>query len=861
MLEWWEKLKALRRRRQIRAELDEEIRSHIGMKAAATGDELLALRCFGNVTLRLQECREAWGWPELEGWIRDLRYGIRSMLRQPGFAATVVVTLAIGISATTAVFSLINTILLHPLPYPGSTRLVSLHQVRTSADQIRSRVAPAQLEDWAARTHSFDALAGYDLETVAETTGPVPEQIHIAKVSPRFFEVLGTAPLVGKVFSDQEEHFGGPAAIVISERLWQRRFSGNVGVLGRNLHLEKRSYVVSGVMPEGFQFPDPTIDGWIAMQADPDLLRDRTAAARFYECVGRLSPGFTLRRAQQELEEVQRTLGNVYPTTDAGWSVAIEPLKEHLVGSVTPTLWLLFFSVGLLLLIAASNVACLLLSQINARAREISTRCALGAGRGAIVRLLLAQGLGFSTLGCLAGVLAAAATVKWLRLSDIPRISELAIDGKVLLFAAGMSVSVAMVSSLAPAVQVLRKNFSVVRCGRGVIGGSQRLPSFLVAGQLSLAMILLVSSGLLIQTLLHVRDSRLGFETEHVLAFRISASYSEAPEDVVQRHQRTLDMLRALPGVLSASISAGLPGNGPLPPVDFRIAGEPYDPTGAHSARRRIVTAQYFRTLRIPILGGETCRMNPDPKEEFQALVNKAFTDRYLRGRDPIGRTVTLHPQESTPSMRIVGLVDNAREEGYAKDVEPVIYTCGFLRWLPDSDFLVQTRANPATFAHTVREAVHTIEPARAVYSVQPLSDALSDTLSRERFRTKVLGGFSSIALILAAIGLYGVLAYMVAQRTREFGVRIALGATRAQIGAEIVRSAGPLVAAGLASGIVVAAVVAKLMGSLLVNTSPLDLAAYSSAAGVLSGAALLACVIPGLRATSISPTVALREQ
>ena len=309
------------------------------------------------------------------------------------------------------------------------------------------------------------------------------------------------------------------------------------------------------------------------------------------------------------------------------------------------------------------------------------------------------------------------------------------------------------------------------------------------------------------------------------------------------------------------AVSQGLPGTAPLPAVDFRILGEPDDPAGTHSTRRRIVTAGYFPTLEIPLLSGAACRMSTETKEEFQAFVNKAFADRYLPGRAPLGREIILHPQENSRPMRIVGVVENVHEEGYAREVEPTVYACGYLRWLPDSDFLVRTRTEPGTMARAVRETIRTIEPGRAVYSVRPLADALSDTLSQQRFRTMLVGGFSFIALTLAAIGLYGVMAYMVARRTREFAVRIALGATRGQIAAEIARSAGTLMITGSAVGIVVAVIASRILSSWLAGIHISDMIAYLSAASVLLLAALLACVIPARRATSISPTDALREQ
>ncbi len=317
-MERWRKLAGFLRRSAMEAEIQEEIQTHLAMKAAATGDEDAARRQFGNTTLLLEQSRDAWGWPRLEGWARDVRHGFRTMAKRSGFSTTVIMTLAIGIGATSTVFSLVNAVLLRPLPYPNAERLVSLHETQASADRLTSRVAPARLEDWQRLTRTFETLAGSDVETFAETTGILPEQVHVASVSPRFFAVLGTAPLHGRVFAPEEEQFGGAKTIVISERFWRRRFEAGAGVLGRSLRLEGRSYVIVGVMPRHIEYPSPSIDAWITTQGDDELMTERGASARFYEAIGRLAPGATLEHAQSDLNAIQRTLGHPYPKTDAG---------------------------------------------------------------------------------------------------------------------------------------------------------------------------------------------------------------------------------------------------------------------------------------------------------------------------------------------------------------------------------------------------------------------------------------------------------------------------------------------------------------------------------------------------------------
>ena len=864
MTELWRKLAGFVRRGTIEAELQEEIRTHIAMKADAIGDEHAARRQVGNVTWLVEQSREAWGWPRLEAVARDLRHGFRSVAKRTGVSTAIIATLAIGIGATSTIFSIVSAVLLRPLPYPDAQRLVSLHETRLSADRLMSRVAPARLEDWQGLTRTFDWLAGSNVETFAETTGIVPEQVRVASVSPRFFAVLGTPPMFGRAFTTQEEHFGGAKAVVISERLWRRRFDGDRSALGRTLRLEAKSYIIVGVMPQRVEYPSPLIDAWIATQADEDLMRDRGASARFYEAVGRLRSGVTLERAQSDLDAIQRALGDTYPKTDAGWTVTVAPLKEELVGKVRPTLWLLFGSVTLLLVIACANVGCLLLAQLSTRGVELATRGALGASRAALARQLFAEGQAYAVLGGGLGIAIAYASVGFIRqqLPEFPRMSETTVDVTVLAFAAGVSLAAAIVFSLAPMLHVVRRDIapSILRSSRGVVGGGQRLPRVLVFAQIALATVLLVGAGIFLRSLAALQETPLGFDPDHVLTLRISASFDEHPEAVIQRHQRTMDVLSSLPGVRAVAMSRGAPGTMSVVPMEFRVAGEAVDQTGAHFVRRRMVTARYFQSLSIPLLAGDTCRMSSDPQEEYQAVVNKAFVDRYLVGRDPIGREIIFGPQESSASIKIVGVVGNAREEGYTQPIEPIVYACGFLRWFPDSDVLIRTDGQAAMLARAARDAIHAIEPGRAVYSAQPLTDALSATLSQHRFRTLLVSAFSALALTLATIGLYGVMIYSVSLRTREFGIRLALGSSPSTIAIEILRSAGTLAVAGGAAGLVLAVLLSRVLAAVVTGVRYVDTTAYLLATGVLFGAALIGCLGPSWRAFSVDPMDVLRE-
>lgn len=859
MAEWWHKLTAILRRKDIDADLQEELQTHLEMKSSATGDPYASRRQFGNQALLLEDSRAAWRWPRIEAWLRDFRYALRIVGRQPAFAATIVLTLALGIGASSTIFALIDTVLIRPLPYPHPDRLVAVHETRLGDGATRTRVSPGRLEDWHRLNRTFDAISASYVDTLTETTGQLPERISGAFVSPRFFSVLSTPAALGRVFTPQEEQFGGPLAIVIGDGLWRRRFSADPGVLGRTLRLTDQSYTIVGVMPRTFQYPDPLTEVWAPKQAWPGLLQIREA--RFYAGVGRLKPGVTAERAQADMAAVQQRLGQQYPKTDSGWSVVVEPLKDQLVGKIRLALGLLVGSVSLLLLIACANVACLLLARLNSRAAEIAMRYSLGAGRAAIARQLFTEGLVYALAGGLLGMAAVFGGIGFLRkqLPDIPRIAELAVDPRMLALVVAVSVLAAVLFSLAPILQTFRRDLtgSLIGCGGRVIG-RQRLPRVLVSAQLAFATALLIVAGLFLQSLMRLQEAPLGFRPANVLTLRVAASFNEQPDAAVQRHRRMLDALASVTAVSAVAMSTGLPGANPSWPREFTIAGEPAPGGSVRFASWRVVSAGYFQTLGIPVLQGRTCRMNTDPDRAFETLVNRSFADRYFQGRDAIGRIIL--QAGDAASRKIVGVVGDAREDGLNKEPQPLIYACGYLRFWPDSDFLIQTR-NPAAIANAVREAIRVIDPSRPIYSVRPLTDALHGALAQTRFRTLLVTLFSMMALTLAAVGLYGVMSYMVSQRTREIGIRMALGARSGQIVGEILRSGCVLTGAGAAAGIALAAVASRLMTTLLYGIQPTDVTTYLSAAGVLFGVALLACLIPGRRATSIDPTQALREQ
>jgi putative ABC transport system permease protein len=855
-MEWLRKLWGFLNRRALASELEEEIRVHLEMKAEDAADPAAARRQFGNTTLHLQDAREAWRWPRLDDWLRDLRYALRGLRRSPAFTATVVLTLALAIGSASTIYTLIDAVVIRPLPYPDSGRLVALFETRRADERSRTPIAPGRLEDWQQLSSTLEGLAGSYRDTVTDTSGAHPERISGAFVSPRFFSVLGAPPKLGRVFNADEERAGGPMAVVLSDALWRRRFGGDPQVLGRILPLSGARYTVVGVMPASFRYPSPAVELWIAKQARPELLKIREA--RFYFGVGRLKPGVTVAQAKADLDAVIGRLGERYPKSDAGWSAAVEPLIDQVVGSTRSALWLLAGAVSVLLLIGCANVACLLLSRLNARAAEIATRRSLGAGRGAIARQMLVEGLVYAFAGGSLGLAAAFAGAAYLRnsLPDVPRIAELAVDARMLLLVTATTLSAALLFSLAPVLQIVRRDLSSswMRGGRGVAGSRQLLPRILVASQFALTTALLIAASLFLRSLARLEEAPLGFRHAGVHAFRLGSSFSERPDAAVQRHQRILAALAEAPGVESAAMSTGIPAANPAFPREFQIVGEPPADCAVRFASWRMVTAGYFQTLHIPILAGRPCRMDTSPDRPFEALINRSFADRYFAGRDPIGHAIVQGPQGDTATP-IVGVVADVREDGHNREAPPAIYGCGYLRFWPDSEILVRAQSPAAAVA-----AARAVDPGSPVYAIRPLEDALSAALSQTRFRTLLVTLFSSLALTLAAIGLYGVMAYAVSQRAREIGIRLALGARRGQIVASVVRSGAILATCGAAAGIAIGAASAKLIGTLLYGVRPYDVVSYAGAVLALFAVALLACLVPARRAVSIDPTEALRE-
>lgn len=788
----------------------------------------------------------------------------RSLLKRPAFFCSVVFTLTLGIGANSAIFSVIDAILLKPLPYPNSDRLMTLF-----VSSLRNRLphenpAPVQIEDWNRLSQSFTSISGAYTENVAETSGELPEMLVSARVSPRFFSLLGTPPLIGRVFSPEEDLFNGPNAAILSERIWRRRFGAEPGVAGRVLRVGNYSYPVIGVMPDSVRFPTPGVDFWVPAKLPPYVMRARDA--HWENAIGRLRAGATAESARSDLSAVQARLAAQFPGTDANWVPIVEPFKEFTVGGVRRSLWILFGAVSLVLLIACANVACLLLAQAHRREREIAVRFSLGARRIQVVHELLLEAFCLAIPGCVLGLAVCFAGTGIFRRAAaiLPRAGEIHLDWRIVVFTLALSLLTALLSGVIPALWSSRDEVAGLSApsSRTQIGGRHSIQRVLVSAQVAFAIVLLIGSGLLIRSLARLGQVSLGFDPEHVLAFRVSASYGETnqPAQLAQRLNRTLQNLETIPGVTSAALTSGsLPGGGQPYLSQFHIAGQDTASEGKKVfADLEFVTPDFFRLLSIPVLSGNTCRVNFDLQAQPTGLVSRSFADRYLPGQSPIGQVV--NDATNAASLQIAGVASDIRQHGYAQDAQPAVYSCAAL-YNPGPEFLVRSAGDPLLLSAAVRQRIHAIDPNRAVYDVQRLTDYISSTLTERRFQLILLGSFAATALLLAAIGLYGVTSFLVSQRTREIGLRAALGATPGRILGQILREGAWTTSAGVAIGLAAALALTRYLSSLLFGVAPTDPITFVAVPLLLLCVSAIALWFPARRATNIDPVEALRQE
>ena len=810
----------------------------------------------------------------------DLRYAFRQLIKSPGFTLVAVLTLALGIGANSAIFSVIDAVLLRSLPFPDPSRLTMIWATAPQhpGDDRQVHSYPDYL-DLRAQNHTFAALAAYTSASTIWGTGEDSADVPGLAATSDIFAVLGTKPLLGRGFSRADEEPGAARVVVISYRFWQRRFAGDPNVIGKEIRSADHDYTITGVMPRGWKFPvqHEEVDYIAPLQplfsgSSVDYLTHR--GAHFLSVVGRLKPGVDLRTATADLQTIAAQLAKQYPDTNAGRTERAVDLQSDVVGDVRPALLVLTAAVALVLLIACANVANLFLARAAGREREIAIRTALGASRFQIVRQLLIETLLLALLGAAAGLLLAWWSTDALVAmgpADLPRLDEIRVNGAVVAFTFGIALLTSLIFGLIPALQASRPEVeqSLKEASRGSTGGarSQRLRSTFVVAQFALSLVLLVGAGLLIRSFASLSAVKPGFDPDGVLTFWQAlpkARYS-GPEQQVQFFDKLLPKLKSLPGIENAGMVSPLPFSGDDQHRTFTIVGQPAPPQGMEPSASRLTTdGNYFRTMRIPLQSGRSFDARDTGKSTPVMMINAAFAEKYFGDKNPLGQRVNIGagPANGAPPREIIGVVGTAKHGSLAEPESPEFYVP--FAQDPDSymDIVVRTSAATSSGVESmIRRTVHEIDSQQFVPEIRPLSSLISRTLSQTRFNTALLGAFAAVAILLAAVGIYGVIAYNVAQRTKEIGIRMALGAQQRQMLTMILRQSLTMAAIGIVVGLVGAFVATRLLSALLFGVGTTDLLTYGAVVLLLGAAALLAVFFPARRAMKVNPVIALRYE
>ena len=794
----------------------------------------------------------------------------RALVRRPVFTIAILLTMTAGIGVTTAVFSIVDRVLVQPLPFPDGNQLVSVYEASPSRRERTSLVAPARLADWNRLNHTFEAISGSYSESVTDTSGPEPERLEGRRVMPRFFDVFAMATLAGRTFVEDEERYGGATAAVISEPFWTRRFGRSPSAIGQRLMIGGKGYTIVGVMPRTFTSglertalrTAISIDIWIPAQLAPQLLAIREA--RFLGGVGRMRRGVTLEQAQSDLARVQQQLGEQYPKTDKDWGTMVLDLKEVRVGEYRRALVLIFGAVALLLLIAIANVAGLMLVQLRRRAVEFAIRGAIGASHRQVIAVVMREVAILAVAGGVGGALGAA----WLTRAiasvfTIPRISEVTIDRRALLFAAAAAAFAAIAFGLVPTVYAMRRRIASLlsSAGRGLAGGRYRLQGALVVAQIALSVVLVGAAGLLVRSYAALSGVPSGFNSDNVLTFHVGAAWDEDRARIGQLQQRLVEELQQLPGVHEAGFTNFFPATGATLRYQVRVEGLAGPETdGNLTVGERTVTPGYLRALQVPLVAGEWCpEVRSGPAAQRTAMVNARFVDVYGNGQNLIGRNLVM-AQGGGP-WRIVGTVGDIIEDGPSAPAAPYVYMCMAAGSWPDPEYVVRADGDPSVLMASIRQLVRSLDPTRPIFGVRRIDEIIGASLDQPRLNARFLTVFAGAALALAAVGLYGLLTLLIADRRREFGVRIALGASRADLVRLVLAGAGRLIAAGMAAGMILMFAASQLLQTLLFGVTAHDPRALAAGVLALALVSALAVAIPATQAASIDPIEAIRGE
>jgi putative ABC transport system permease protein len=813
---------------------------------------------------------------------QDLRYGVRTLRRNPRFTAVAIVALALGIGANTAIFSVVYGVLLRSLPYEEPDRLVVMLRQSLRDGGPGGPVAPANFYDWREQARSFEQMTAAEMWGPTLTEQDAPEKLAGLRASANLFEMLGAKPALGRGFLPEDERPENERVVVLSHGLWQRRFGGRADIVGQTLRLDGEMYTVSGVMPPGFGFPTfwaKRAELWTPLVFTPERAQSRGGSS--LRIFGRLKAGTTLAQAQAEMLAISERLAQQFPETNSDHGAVVELLHDKTVGEIRPTIVVLAGAVGFLLLIACVNVANLLLARATTREREVAVRSALGAGRLDVIRQLLAESVVLSIAAGVLGVLLAAwglnavlaAIPETVRVS-LPRREGIQIDGMALGFAFLLSLATAAVFGLAPALRTSRADLTsaLKEGGRGTRGAGGRLRNALVVCEVALSLMLLTGAGLLIRSFVKLQSIDPGFEPRNVISMVVPVTGSQfgTAERKGRFYERLVDNVAALPGVESAAVVNHVPLEGDIWGLSFTIEGRPAPPPAeVPGGAYRVAAPRYFRTIGATLARGRDFEATDSHDAPRVAIVNETLARRHFEGEDPIGKRIKLgRPDSTEPWRTIVGVVKDVQQWRWA-EVDSEVY----LPFAQDESFytnpaapysmtlVARTQGDPAAMVKALQQQVWEFDSSIPVSSIVSMQQAVSNALWQPRFSMFLLGVFAAAALVLAAVGVYGVMSYAVTQRTSEIGIRVAMGARRGDVLGLVARQGLALAAAGVVLGLVGAYAVSRVMESLLYEVSSTDAVTFAASAGVLLAVALAACFVPALRASRIDPMEALRYE
>ncbi|HZG54139.1 MAG TPA: ABC transporter permease [Pyrinomonadaceae bacterium] len=808
--------------------------------------------------------------------LQDLRYGLRTLWKSPGFTYIAVLALALGIGANTAIFSVVNTVLLRPLPYNAPDRLVWLWETSPRNDIPKEVASYPNFDDWRQQNQNFESVAGFTGTTASLTgTDGEPERLPGAAVLGDFFTVLGVEPMLGRKFLPEENEEGKHRVVILSHGLWQRQFGSDAQIVGRQIGLNNAQYTVVGVMPPNFQHPNPEarrrVELWLAMPVNESMRNGRRSD--FLSVIARLKGGVSVEQASAEMTTIAARLEQQYPETNSGWGVIVQPLHQRFTGDVRPALLMLLGAVGFLLLIACANVANLLLARSSTRLKEIAIRTALGAGRGRIVRQLLTESIVLSLLGGALGLLVAFWGIDALLAispGNIPRLESVGIDRQVLLFTLGISLVTGIVFGLAPALTVSNPNLNEMlkESGRSSSEGvrGRRLRNALAVAEIALSLVLLVGAGLLIKSFLRLQDVKPGFNPENLLAAELVLPTSKYAENqqVVNFYDQLLQQLAQQPGVQGVAATSALPLGGGGDVLAFSVEGRALGSTErVPDAESRIISPDYFRTLQIPLRSGRLLDQRDNQQAPRAVLVSETLARKFFPGEDPVGKRITFgNPQAADVQwLNVVGVVGDVRQSGLDEEPYAQVYRSYLQAPRRALTVIVRTAGAPLNMLDPLRGQIRALDRQQPLYNARTVEQVINDSIARPRFNMLLITILAVVAMILATVGIYGVVSYMVTQRTHEIGIRMALGARPLDVFRMVLRQGLLLAVLGVGSGLVAAFALTRLLSSLLYDVRSTDIVTFAGVSALLTAVVLLACYIPARRATKVDPMVALRYE